>query len=441
MPSSILIFTPQISNRLRYVTELIYKDLLGFEELDLSSSEEDYAKAKGVKLAYTSSSKGLTIPIYENFIFGTTIEAINLEINWKDNLPYAFKVEEYIGNMLLDFDFHAWIFYLVSRYEEYLPFKPEKHGRFAASQSLAFREGFLDLPVVNLWVEKLRAVLIKHFPHHNIPEKPIFRYQPSYDIDYAWMYKHKGVKRQVGGLGRDLLKGAFAKVRQRLEVLYFQQEDPYFTFAYLDHLHSQYSDLQPIYFWLLGDHGPYDKNTNPKLKVMQDLIKEHQQYYLIGIHPSYASNAKEGQLEKELNRLELITKQKVLLSRQHFLRLNFPSTYRSLLKAGIRADYSMGYADQIGFRASVASSFYWYDLEKEEITDLKIHPFMFMDVTLKNYMRVQKDEVLNIIQPIVDLTKAVGGELMTIWHNNSFCECEGWEGWRKVYEEALEYIF
>ena len=42
-------------------------------------------------------------------------------------------------------------------------------------------------------------------------------------------------------------------------------------------------------------------------------------------------------------------------------------------------DYSMGYGSINGFRASVASSFYWYDLEKERQTNLRIHPFCFMD--------------------------------------------------------------
>jgi hypothetical protein len=223
-------------------------------------------------------------------------------------------------------------------------------------------------------------------------------------------------------------------------VLYFQKADPYFTFEYLDQLHTQYAHLQPIYFWLLGDHGPYDKNTNPELKVMQNLIQVHQQRYQGGIHPSYASNGKKGQLQKELDRLKNITNQEVLKSRQHFLKLNFPSTYRALLNAGLKADYSMGYAGQLGFRASIAHSFYWYDLENEQQTDLRIHPFMFMDVTLKDYLKINKDEVLDEIKGIVEVTKAVGGELMTIWHNNSFCESEGWEGWRVIYEEILELI-
>jgi hypothetical protein len=43
----------------------------------------------------------------------------------------------------LPFDPLAATFYLVSRYEEYLPFIPDEHGRFPAKQSFAFSNGFL----------------------------------------------------------------------------------------------------------------------------------------------------------------------------------------------------------------------------------------------------------------------------------------------------------
>lgn len=443
MPPQIIIYSLKRTARLDYILCQIYQEILGGEGLSYveNLNQLQAASPKALKINYSRTPlKGLiNIPNSSNLLWEDTIQLQQIELKWEGSLPYAFEEKEQNEAFQLGFDLHAWLFYLVSRYEEYLPFKADQHGRFAATESLAFQAGFLKLPVVNLWGEYLRRLIQKKFPHLDIPSKPKFSYQPSYDIDYAWMYKHKGWKRNLGGLGRDLLKGKLKEVGNRIAVWRNQKEDPYYTFSYLDELHQKYPELKPIYFWLLGDYGAYDKNVNPDVEAMQDLIREHQQY-LMGIHPSYASNSRVEQLKKESGRLESILKKKILISRQHFLKLNFPDTYRQLIQAGMQADYSMGYADQIGFRASIATPFYWYDLEQEESTDLKIHPFMFMDVTLKRYMKLDKEEVFNEIQPIIELTKSVGGQLMTIWHNNSFCESEGWEGWRKVYEDLLECI-
>ena len=128
----------------------------------------------------------------------------------------------------------------------------------------------------------------------------------------------------------------------------------------------------------------------------------------------------------------------MLLSRQHFLKLTFPNTYRHLIQVGIQSDYTMGYADNIGFRAGIATPFYWYDLENEAMTNLKIYPFQVMEVTLKEYLKLSPEEAIVYVKPLIEATKAVGGTFTTLWHNSTLSETEGYEGWRRVYEAILE---
>jgi hypothetical protein len=140
----------------------------------------------------------------------------------------------------------------------------------------------------------------------------------------------------------------------------------------------------------------------------------------------------------EIKRLESILSKKITKSRQHFLKLKFPDTYQNLLRMGITDDYTMGYAEQPGFRASVAGSYFWYDLINETQTNLRIHPFMLMDVTLHTYLKMSPEAALQCVLPIIQVTKDAGGELICIWHNNSFCEKGEWKGWKSMYEQFIQ---
>ncbi|RLD38049.1 MAG: hypothetical protein DRI83_03010 [Bacteroidetes bacterium] len=97
--------------------------------------------------------------------------------------------------------------------------------------------------------------------------------------------------------------------------------------------------------------------------------------------------------------------------------MSFPETYESLIEAGITDDYSMGYASMSGFRAGIANPFRFYNLKEEEETSLLIHPFMFMDTTLSDYMKLDPSEYKDAVLPLIDAVKSVSGELIGIWHN------------------------
>jgi hypothetical protein len=208
----------------------------------------------------------------------------------------------------------------------------------------------------------------------------------------------------------------------------------------LEKLHADYQ-LKPIFFWLLGDYGKYDKNISHHNLDLQNLILNIASKYAVGIHPSYRSNQDPTILKMEINRLNHILKpidMTVQWSRQHFLKLTLPETYRRLLDAGITDDYTMGYADQIGFRAGVAIPFNWYDIENETITDLKIHSFQVMDVTLQQYLKLSPDEAIAAVKPLIESIKTLGGTFTTLWHNSSLSETNEWCGWRAVYENIVQ---
>ncbi|MBK7430608.1 MAG: hypothetical protein IPI62_06675 [Bacteroidetes bacterium] len=98
----------------------------------------------------------------------------------------------------------------------------------------------------------------------------------------------------------------------------------------------------------------------------------------------------------------------------------------------------MGFADEVGFRAGICSSFYYYDLNREIQTRLRIHPFAVMDATLRFYMKVQPAEVMSYVGPLIKEVKAVNGTFMSLWHNESISNMKPWEGWKEVYEDVVK---
>lgn len=432
----LLIYTPEIKPRLRYTFQLIFGEILGIE-FKLTTDAEKLEDFIGPKFNYSQQVIDKEIFIYaHDILLERGIHAQNIEhIKFGEDLvPFA----HHHPTSLFPFDLFAASFYMVSRYEEYLPFTPDKHGRFPAKESIANRLGFLEKPVVNFWAKALFARLTEDYPL--LESKPIYQYDfiPTYDIDIAFAYKHKGFFRNLGGLLRDVKNTNFPKINERCSVIVGRKEDPYDTLAYQYKLQKKY-DLHPIYFFPVGDYGAYDKNIAPDRFGYKNLIQSIGDTADVGLHPSYRSNTDQAAFLREKDNLIDITKRPVIRSRQHYVKLKFPETYENLIDHNIYKDYSMGYPDALGFRAGIASSFLFYDLSREMQTVLRVYPFAMMDVTFRFYLKLSQEESLLKIRQLIREVHRVNGLLISVWHNNSLSETDGWENWRGVYEKLVEW--
>ena len=337
------------------------------------------------------------------------------------------------------FDIFAASFYLLSRYEEYLPHQKDAYGRYDPVQSLACREGFLNRPLVNEWLQDFRSLLAHKFPQLVMPV-PVFRFMPTYDIDVAYAYLCRGLKRTILGAGQSLVQGNLSDCMDRFKVLSGKKKDPYDVYEWLDALHLKYR-LRPQYFFLLADKQQgYDKNVAPEEKAFRDLILYHAMGYPVGLHPSWQSGDNKALLKQEKDHLEKLAGKKVISSRQHYIRLSLPDTYRSLIELGIESDFSMGYGSVNGFRASISSPFSWYDLEKEQMTSLKIYPFCFMDANALFEQDLTPAQAFEEIRHYHDVVKKVNGTMITIWHNSFFSDQQIYKGWKEVYGLFLDEV-
>ncbi len=431
--SLLLIYTPLTTPRLKYAFDLVFKEVLGID-YSITHSLHEFGFSILPKFNYSEEKVADELFFYASkLLFEKGIHRQDISVfDWENTKAFFATHPKYI----FPFDPFAASFYLVTRYEEYLPHQRDIYDRFDAVQSLAYEKGFLQKPLVNIWAKKIKKVLSDKFPQLKFPHRT-YQYISTIDIDNAYAYKEKGLMRTGGALLRSLSKLDVKAITDRTSVLLGYKKDPYDTYDTLNVIQQKYN-LTCIYFFLLGDYGENDKNVSISRKKFQSLIKSIADYSDVGIHPSFGSNTNPEKLRKEISRLRKVLKRDVTKSRQHFLMMHFPVTYRRLLDHDITDDYTMGYSGDVGFRAGICTAFYFYDLEFEASTKLKVHPFAVMDATLKYYMKVKPEEAIRFITPLVKEVKEVDGTFISLWHNESLSNMHPWEGWKDVYEQVVK---
>jgi len=215
-------------------------------------------------------------------------------------------------------------------------------------------------------------------------------------------------------------------------------DDPYDNFGFQQQVFSN-AGLNAKYFILIGDFDTHDRNNYHRSLRFRRLLRTLEQSGDIGLHPSYSSFNNVVKIKTEKERLENIIGREVISSRQHYLRVKFPDTYRLLSQLGIKNDYSMGYSDAIGYRAGIAASYPFFDLLKNEETDLRIHPFGFMDTALADHIKISPRQSLERIEGFIDALAEIGGDLTGIWHNYALAGSYGYDGWMDFFTGVVEY--
>jgi len=429
----ILIYTHKITPRVRYIFKHIFTRVLQIP-VNFTSAVEEFVAHNGLKMTYGKAPLGKEFFVRSHdLLFEQGVNDIDLVIQQWEEVPCFFSAGT---KSSIPFDIFAASFYLITRYEEYLPHVKDIHGRFTADKSLAFKHGFLEKPVIDIWIFKLAAVLKEKFPDYPYKERK-YQYISTIDVDNAFAYKYKSLVRTFGGFLKDLSKLNLWDIWNRFTVILNIKKDPFLTFDKILRLKKEHQ-VRTIFFFLVADYTTFDTNVSPAKSNFRLLIKDMVDYAQVGLHPSYFTLHNVDLLKKEKERLESITNIPIIRSRQHYLRLSLPETYQHLIDVEILEDYTMGYASTVGFRASTCTPFYFYDLDFEIQTPLKIFPFALMDTTLNDYMKLTPKQSLGKIRDLRNEVKAVNGLFITLFHNESLSNHLRWQGWSRLYESMLK---
>ncbi len=432
MNEPVIIYTENFSTRLSYISELLLGTLLGLP-YQLTTDKIYFNNSPALKINYSTNNLENSLRIIPSGLLSETgVKNLNPSFGKWNNYPVLFHSNE---NSEFPFDIFSAAFFMVSRYEEYLPFKADEHGRFSSDQSVAGKNNFLEEPVVQQWTQLLIQSLQDKFRNVN-PRRQRFTMEVTIDVDVAYAYLYRNISRFALASARDLTTFRLGNFMDRLLVSVGAKNDPFDTYSYIEQIHRNY-DLPVYLFFLAGDYGQYDRNLPFNLSSIHELISYLNQKFFLGIHPSYRASDNFEVLKEEYKRLADTVGVSLTRSRQHFLRLTFPKTYQWLTKLGTTHDFSMGYHDRPGFRAGIAAPYVFYDLKTETKTNLTVHPFAYMERTLKDRLKLDPDEALMKIVDLMKKVNAVNGTFGTIWHNDSLSDYGEWKRWRYVYEVML----
>ncbi|MFN3917243.1 MAG: polysaccharide deacetylase family protein [Flavobacteriales bacterium] len=424
---SLIIYNPNNTSRFTYTCEVLFKHILQTDYVltQVLPQGDDYF------ISYTEQPTNGAIWVKpSNLLEETTINDTVPKVLKADNRHFLFPNETPLG-----FDVFSAVFWMVSRYEEYQQTPFDIHGRYSVYNSLAYKEGFLSYPVVHFWARIFAEHIQQTFLHFSF-RLPPFKQIITIDVDHAFAFKGKPFSRQTAAVFRDLFAFKWSWLVKRVQCV-FGKLDPFYTYDYIHQTASQ-SAAEEIYFLLAGNYAKYDKNVPDKADCMKQLGQELSAFAPVGVHPSYASHLNAGKVVLEINRVEKLTEKPVTISRQHFLRFSFPQTPLTLVEAGIKQDFSLGYSEESGFRAGMAIPFPFYNLAAEQQTELLLTPFAYMDGTLNEHKKLSTQKAMEQITLLKNEVREFGGNFIAIWHNHSLSETHHWQGWRKVFEHSLK---
>ncbi len=404
--------------------------ILGLD-IAFTSVLEEFVGHNGPKMSYGKQSLANELFVQEfGLLSQQGIEDITIQVkNW-ETVPAFFATSE---KSAIPFDVFSAAFYLLSRYEEYLPHVRDAKGRFPASESIAFQNEFLELPVIDIWAYKIGKLLTETFPAITIPKKKVIIHNLLH-VQRPFLYNQKGMFRSVMGYANDLSKFKFKEVFKRTQVLLGLRKDPYDTFTWVVNIVKRSSSKMTAFF-LLGENEMYQDSLNTHRKAFRQLVKYVGDYKEIGLLYSGSSLEKFEILRKEKKRMEQITNRTLVSSKQANFFLDLPENYRNLIELEIAKDFTMAYHDTPGFRAGTCTPFLFYDLDFEIKTPLLLHPIA---VTTTALTSLPDHEIEKKVHQLLAQTKLVNGTFSMVFRNEDFKGEDENIIWRTLFSEILQ---
>lgn len=329
------------------------------------------------------------------------------------------------GNARFGIDLLGGSFFQLTRYEELALDTRDEHERFPASASLAYRESFLDRPLVNEYLELLRSTIERLWPGLH-PRRPSFTERLSHDVDFP-THDHLSVprllkatlgeivRRHDAGLAAARLKALRARLRDSVN------DDPYYSFDFIMDV-SEERGLQSSFYLMAGiTNARFDGVYSLEDPRIEALIRRiHERGHELGLHPSYGAFRDPTQIRRERDALlgaceRLGVGQDTWGGRQHYLRWENPVTWRAWEDAQLDYDSSLGYSSVPGFRCGTCYEYPVFDLLARSQLRLRERPLVVMEQAVIDRGSTPPKQAIDRLR---ERCRMFGGQFTLLWHNS-----------------------
>jgi len=426
----LLIYSLKTTQRISYIFKHICTRILGIE-VGFTSQIEEFISYAGPKLSYGNKPLGNEFFLQSyGLLTQQGFEDVEVIVKEWEETKGFFSV----GKLsVLPFDIFSASFFLLSRYEEYLPHVKDEKGRFLASESIAFKEGFLQQPIVDIWAYKLKVLLSETFKDLQFPLKTM-KTHALVNAKQPFAYKNKGVLRSFSGYIKDFSKFKFKTIWHRTGTLFGLKEDPFNTFNWLIENVKGLNNKITVFF-LIGEAVNFDEGINSSRKVFKLLVKNIADYKEVGIVFSKESLNDFPVLKEEKEHMETTTNRSLLKAMNDDYLVSLPENYRNLIELEIEEDFTMVYENVPGFRASTCTPFLFYDLDYEIVSPLLIVPIAATTVAFRNVKKKSRMEVFN---ELLKSVKEVNGQYSIIFTNKDFSVTEQDTIWKTMFSVFMK---
>ena len=430
----ICVYSDKYTSRLKYIVDHIFKRVLK-QSVNIINRPEDLptnSSTPTIIYSETLKVKGALHIVANGLLFKKGIRQYAIDmISWGgEQAFFATKGGD------IPFDIFSAAFYLLSRYEEYLPIEEnfDDKGNFLSEKSLAYKEGFLEKPLIDIWACKLEEELKKLFSDYIPSNEKKFRFLPIIGVNVPYKYRTYSVLGNFLRMGKKILEGDWSELKKQLRVLLRIDQDPYCNIEKLIDIHNRNS-LRPLFAIRVSNKKWYRRPIYFAYSTYKKLLCRN---YQIAVCASELATSSVSQLKSEQRYLSKIFKMRVVISMSCKPEFNISRFYQNLSNCKVKEDFSMSYSDRIGFRTSTCTPFRVYDLNKEEYYRLDVHTLSLTDWSAKR-MKLSKDDFIESMINMANSVKMVNGEFVMVYHNDTFVDSSLWKGWASSYEYAVRY--
>ncbi|MGQ9645229.1 MAG: polysaccharide deacetylase family protein [Thermodesulfobacteriota bacterium] len=348
----------------------------------------------------------------------------------------------------LGLDIFGSAFFMLTRYEEVV--KPERdiHDRFPATSSLAWKEGFLDRPIVNEYLEILWACLKRLWPNLK-RKKQEFEVIVGYDVDFPYLHAFTAPFEMLKSCAGDILlrrnpKRAIWRSSNWIKVKRGNLgADSYNTFDLLMDSVEQHH-LKSTFYFIAVPQSKVDCNYSIHHPLIRKLVRRiYERGHNVGLHTSYHSYLDAVRTRNEFDLLKKVcmeenVKQEKWGARQHFLRWQTPITFKNLDDAGLDYDTTLSFADRAGFRCGICYEYPVFNVVTKDALRLRERPLIAMEGTVTNdeYMGLGKGEAaLEKLKHYKNICRRFNGKFTLLWHNHRLVDPADVKLYKHVLEE------